>query len=262
MRYITLYRTYLAMAIKAKLSYRVDLLVGMFSFMLRNIVNFFTIFMIFNSVVSLGDWTIDRMVFLYAFSLIPKGIDHVFTDAIWYVSHRFVAIGEIDKFLVRPVNPLFQLISSEFQYEGFGEVLLGVIVIVISLPKQTIQWSWNNAIPFILCGIFATFVFTGVKLFFASIAFFTKRSIQVMTTVYEMSDFARFPIEVFGDTIKNILLFIIPFGLVIYYPVKYLLEGKDLWGLTALVALVTVVLNIIAYQFWKFGLSKYESTGS
>lgn len=83
-----------------------------------------------------------------------------------------------------------------------------------------------------------------------------------MTTVYQFSDFARYPIEIFGDEIKNLLLFVIPFGLVIYYPVKYLYLGVNMWGLAAGVVVVTVLLNVIAYRFWLFGLSRYESTGS
>lgn len=262
MNYFLLYRKYLAMAIKSKLSYRVDLIVGMFSFMLRNVINFLTMFLIFSSVPRIGDWTIEMLVFLYGFSLLPKGIDHVFTDAIWFVGHRFVAIGEIDKYLIRPLNPLFQIIASEFQYEGFGEVLLGMFVFLALLPSQPIVWSWHNTIPFVICGAAATFVFTAVKLFFATIAFFTKRSVQIMTTIYQFSDFARYPIEIFGDAIKNLLLFVLPYGLVIYYPIKYLYTNQNMWGLTGVVVLVTFLMNVVAYRFWIFGLSRYESTGS
>ncbi len=40
--------------------------------------------------------------------------------------------GKFDKYLVRPLNPLFQVIVEKFQPDGFGEIIIGSILLIFS----------------------------------------------------------------------------------------------------------------------------------
>jgi ABC-2 type transport system permease protein len=61
---------------------------------------------------------------------------------------------------------------------------------------------------------------------------------------------------------SGILLTVIPVGFVNYVPSLYLLRGElGAWVLVAIV--VVAILSLAAsLRFWKFGLTKYQSTGS
>ena len=261
-KYLKLYPHYVAMCIKTKLSYKVDAIIGIVSFLITNIVAFSTLYLTISSIPSLNGWTFEKMAFLYGFCLIPKSIDHILTDAIWWLGGWSIRKGDLDKYLIKPLNPLFQLIADDFQYDGLGELILGIFLLVVYGPMQTITWSLTNVIPLIVCGFFAIFIFTAIKLIFASVAFWTKRSIELMTTIYELSSFTKYPINIFNRFVKVILVYIIPFSLAMYYPIDYLYRGESIWILTLAVAAVTILLCVIAYSLWHIGLKKYESAGN
>ncbi len=262
MKYLKIYPKYLAMALKAKLAYRMDAVIGMIGFLVTNTAAFLTLYLTISSIPSFGDWTIEKMVFLYGFCLVPKAIDHLLTDNVWTLGNSMIVKGDLDQYLTKPLNPLFQIIAVNFQYEGFGELILGIVFLVLYAPQQNIVWTVNNVIPLILCGFFAIFLFFAVKLVTASVAFWTKRSITLMSAVYELSNFTKYPVEIFHNVVKVILLGVIPFSLVMYLPIAYLYQGKDIWGLTAMVGGVVTLVVFLAYGFFKLGLKKYESAGS
>ncbi len=261
-KYLKLYPHYIAMCIKTKLSYKVDAIIGIVAFLITNIIAFSTLYLTISSIPSLNGWTFEKMAFLYGFCLIPKSIDHVFTDAIWWLGGWSIRKGDLDKYLIKPLNPLFQLIADDFQYDGLGEFILGVFLLIVYGPMQNITWTMGNIIPLIICAIFSIFIFTSIKLIFASIAFWTKRSIELMTTVYELSSFTKYPIDIFNRIVKVILVYIIPFSLAMYYPIHYLYQEKSIWMLTLVVGIATILLSSFAYFLWHTGLKKYESAGS
>ncbi len=261
-RYWKLYRSYLAMAFKSRLSYRVDAVVGIFAFFLNNAVSLLVLVMTIQNIDTLAGWTFMNMAFLYGCLLIPKGIDHVFTDAIWQIGLNYVKLGKLDRFLIRPVNPLFQLIAEMFQHEGLGEVILGVALIIISAPYQNITWTFGALMGLIVCEFFAIFLFTAIKLITATVAFWTKVSIQFMTNIYNLSSYVRYPVEALGKVVKILLFYIVPFGLIIYWPVSCLYSGTSLLLPAIICPLVCISLLIISYLFWQYGLKHYESAGS
>src|SRR5690554_5120578 len=126
-KYFKLYPYYISRSIKARITYRFDALIGILGFLLENAILFLTIYLTISSVPSLEGWTVDMMGFLYGYYLIPKAVDHIFSDQIWQLSNGGITRGILDKYLVKPLNPLFQLVAELIQLEGFGELILGIV---------------------------------------------------------------------------------------------------------------------------------------
>lgn len=83
----------------------------------------------------LNGWSINELVFIYGFSQIPKGFDHLFADYIWLLSSRIVTNGEYDRYLLRPIPPLFQLLCDRLQLDAIGELLVGFSLVMISVTN-------------------------------------------------------------------------------------------------------------------------------
>lgn len=262
LRYIKIYPHFVAMCIKSKLAYKVDTIIGIFSFLFINIISFSTIYLTISSIPSLNGWTIANVAFLYGFGLIPKSIDHIFTDNLWMLAGEGVKRGIIDRYLVKPMNPLFLLIADDFQYDGFGELILGIILICSFGGSQNISWNFSNISALVICCFVSIFLFTAIKLIYASIAFWTKRSIEILNSVYYLSEYTKYPIDIFNKAIKVILVYIIPFSLVMYYPIVYLIDGKNIWLLTLIIVGVVTLFSSLGYFLWHQGLKRYESAGS
>lgn len=261
-KYLKLYPLYVSRSIKARLAYRLDALVGIFGFLIDNAITFSTLFLTISAIPSLNGWTINMMGFLYGFYLIPKSLDHILSDQIWQLANGGITRGILDKYLIKPLNPLFQLVAEMIQLEGLGEFMLGFIFLSIFGPKLVITWSFGSAVALVLCIIFAMGFFFAIKLIFGSLSFWTKRSIEVMTLIYEFSNFAKYPIDIFNRFIRILLTYILPFSVVIFLPIKALLFNENLWLVTLYVGLASSVMVLISLFVWNKGLARYESAGS
>lgn len=261
-KYFKLYPLYVSRSIKARLAYRFDAFIGIFGFFIENVITFSTLYLTISAIPSLNGWTINMMGFLYGFYLIPKALDHILSDQIWMLANGGITRGILDKYLIKPLNPLFQLVAEMIQLEGFGELILGIIFLSIFTPQLVISWTFGKVIALLLCVMFAMGFFFAIKLIFGSLSFWTKRSIEVMTLVYGFSNFAKYPIDIFNRFIRILLTYILPFSVVIFLPIKALLFNENIWLVTLYVAISSTAMIILSLFIWKKGLSRYESAGS
>lgn len=74
-------------------------------------------------------------------------------------------------------------------------------------------------------------------------------------------EFGRYPFSIYGEDVLRFLTYIIPLALFQYYPLLYLLE-MNTSRLYMLAPVGGLFFAIPAYAFWRFGLSRYKSTGS
>lgn len=261
-RYIKLYKRFLEQYIKSLMEYRVDFIFGLIGFILIQLTGVIFIKLVFNCIPSLKGWDFYEILFIYGLAQIPRGIDHVFTDYLWLFSQRTILQGEFDRYLLRPINPLFQVISESFQPDGLGELIIGIILVVMSSLKLNLSFGFVKIVSLVFIIIFGTLIYTAIKLATASIAFWVKFSQSYLFMVYQVSGFAKYPMGLYPKVIKGILTFLIPFAFTGYYPGAYLL-GKEsfLMGVVLTVVVGFVAINI-AYFIWKRGMRVYESSGN
>ncbi|MBY0755150.1 ABC transporter permease [Clostridium sardiniense] len=261
-RYLKIYFKFLKQYIKTLMEYKEDFIYGMIGFFLIQGTSIIFINLIFDNIQSLKGWSFYEIIFIYGFSQIPRGIDHIFTDYLWIFSGNSIVRGEFDRYLLRPLNPLFQVIAERFQPEGFGELVVGFILVILSGIKLGVTITPILIIGFIIATIGGTLIYTGIKLAAASIAFWTKTSFRHVQMAYELSGFAKYPVTIYPNVIKNLLTFIIPFAFTGFYPGAYLL-GKESFFFGVIMTLIVGVITItVAYFIWLKGISIYESAGN
>ena len=110
--------------------------------------------------------------------------------------------------------------------------------------------------------LFATFIYTAIKLAVTSIAFWVKFAQSYLFMVYQLSDFAKYPIGIYPKAIQGILTCLIPFAFTGYFPGSYFLGKGDIFTGVILTILISIIALFIAYRIWLIGITKYESSGS
>ena len=261
-RYLKLYIKFMAQFWKGLMEYRVDFFVGLFGFLIGQATGITFIYLIFQRIPSLNGWSFYQIVFIYGFAQLPRGLDHLLTDNLWMLSGRIIARGEFDRYLLRPINPLFHLLAEVIQPDAFGELIVGVILVTTASIKLHISFSLINIILFILLIIFGSIIYTSIKLIFASIAFWIKFSQAVLYMNYQISDFAKYPLSIYSKWMRVILSFIIPFAFTAYYPAGYFVGKVNLKFAVLGTCLVSIIMFSIAYTVWLMGIKAYESAGS
>lgn len=261
-RYMRLYGMFLSQYMKALMQSRTDFFVGILAFFLTQLGGIAFIALVFLQIPDLLGWSFHELLFIYGFANIPRGLDHMFTDYLWLLAGRVVVNGEFDRYLVRPINPLFQIIAQKFQPDGIGEVVIGIILVAYASTLGGISFTFLKVLVFILMALLATLIYTSIKLFFASLAFWVKRSQSILFMFYSMSDFAKYPLEIYHKFIRLSITYIVPFALTAYIPASYFLGAAELVPTLARISLITALAMILGYSTFQRGMKRYESVGN
>ena len=261
-RYARLYRVLISQFLKTIMQSKVDFLMGLFGFFFTQITGIAFLYLVFEQIPDLQGWTFDQLIFIYGFAQIPRGIDHLFTDNIWLVAWWMVIDGDFDRYMLRPMNVFFQVICEKLQPDALGELLVGGILLWISLSKGILIVDTMHVVMFILSVLAGALIYTSIKLFFASIAFWVKQSGPFLQVAYEMSNFAKYPTEIYGKFVQFIITWVIPFAFVAYLPASYFLMEKNPLTTIGAECVIAVVFWLISYGVFQYGITKYESAGN
>lgn len=242
-------------------AYRLDFALGAGAFLVRVGVQTAVVGLVFRQVPAVGGWSYHQVLFLLGFSLLPRGLDHLFTDQLWELGRKLVQRGEFYRYLIRPVNPLFSLLSERFFHpDGLGELVVGAVLVIwagseLGLEPTATQWALAPLL--VLCG---ALIHTAVKLFFASLSFWTVTSLPAMYAANQVSEFAGYPLDIYHSSLRALLTWVLPFAFTSYVPAAYLLTGDP--GLLGWLPVVTATAVLLALAVWRRGINRYEMTGS
>ncbi|MCI5621127.1 MAG: ABC-2 family transporter protein [Lachnospiraceae bacterium] len=262
-RYMRLYRVFIAQFFKKLVQSKADFLIGLIGFFLTQASGIAFLFLVFQQIPVLKGWTLDQLIFIYGFAQIPRGIDHLLTDNIWLVAYRLVVNGQFDRYMLRPMNVFLQIIFESLQPDALGELTVGTILVIMSLSKGIVIVDGVHILFFIISIIAGAVIYTAVKLLFASLAFWMKRSGPVLQTAYELANFAKYPTEIYAKGIRFIITYIIPFAFVVYLPASYFLKSTvSPMSTIGVECVIAVVFLGIAYGVFTWGIRCYESAGN
>lgn len=261
-RALKMHRIFMVQELKRFMEYKGDFITGAIGMLVAQLCNIAFISVIFSQIPTLKGWKFEEVLFIYGFSLLPKAIDHLFFDNLWSVGYFIVKKGDFDKFLTRPINPLFHVMAEKFQIDALGELVMGVVLISCALPSIRLEWSFIRVLLTIVAIFFASFIYTGIKTATAAISFWTKQSGAITHMFYMTNEFVNYPISVYNKAVQNILTYVIPFAFTSYFPALYFLTGENPLFNIGMTMLVSVVVMGVGVLIWNKGLKAYESAGS
>jgi ABC-2 type transport system permease protein len=180
---------------------------------------------------------------------------------------HFVKTGNFDRILLRPRSAALQLIGYDFRLARVGRLAQGLLVIGLATAALSLQWDAPKLALALWTVAGGVALFFGLMVFQAVLAFWTVESLEVMNVLtYGGVQAAQFPLSIYAGWFRTFLIFIVPLGCVAYFPVLAILGKPDPLGapdwllpLTPAAGFAFLALSFLA---WRFGVSKYTSTGS
>lgn len=263
MRYVKLYFVCIKRSILSRLEYKKDAIISILSFLISNACSLCSIYFILQAIPSLKGYSIAEVGFFYGFSMLPIAIDHLFSDEFWLVAYRRVQLGDMDRHFIKPVPVIFQMFAETFQPDGFGEIIVGVTMIIICGVNLNITVSFGGIFVLVIAVIFGALIITSFKIIFSSLAFIFKKSGPLLQVIYNFTNYAKYPISIYPKVIRIILVFVFPFGLIVSLPINTLLYGTyNPYLLSLWIIGVAIGLFLVALFVWSKCAKHYESTGS
>lgn len=260
-RYARLYWYFLLQRLKILMEYRVNFMIGATSTIILQAAGLLTIWVVMGQVPSLNGWSLNEILLVYGLLTLSKSITHMFADNLWTIGMNYIRTGEFDRFLVRPIDPLFHLLADRFCHDGIGNFLVGAALVAQSTAALGIVWSPLNVGYLILAVLSGGAIFIALNLITATSAFWITESIPVTQIIFNTHEFAKYPLTIYHQFIGILLTWLIPYGFAAFYPASHLL-GRDVGMLAWMGPVVATVFVLIALRVWQIGLGHYSSTGS
>ncbi len=256
-----LYLRFFSMHLKSQMQYKVSFLLtalGQFLVSFTALLGIWFMFAQFNEVEG---FSFQQVLLCFATVLMAFSLAECFGRG-FDVFPRMINNGEFDRVLVRPRHEVFQVLASQIEFTRIGRLLQAIMVFCYAIPASGVNWTYDKIITLFLMIACGSIVFFCLFMIYAAFSFFTIEGLEFMNVFTDGGrEFGRYPFSVYGDDVLRFLTYVIPLALFQYYPLLYLLDMKKsiLYMLTPLLGLL---FTIPAYAFWRFGLSKYKSTGS
>ncbi|WP_179877508.1 ABC-2 family transporter protein [Bacillus wiedmannii] len=174
--------------------------------------------------------------------------------------------GSFIKYLIRPFSPLFMYISSSFPISTLGSALSSIIMFFWAIKINNIHFNLLDIIFIIYSIIGGAFIIAGTFILNSGLAF---KNIDT-TNTFENSlgvarEMSRFPLKIYPWYLKWILLTIIPYGLVAYVPIHFIMH-KPLLDLPPVLIIISPIIGVIyfilCWRIWGYFLKQYDATGS
>lgn len=260
-RYASLYGLFLVQRLKILMEYRVNFLIGASSTIFVQAAGLLAVWVVMRQVPDLVGWSFDEILLIYGLLTLARSINHMFADNLWTLGWNYIRSGSFDRFLVRPVDPLFHLLADRFCHDGIGNFLVGAALVVKSSIALEIPWTASNLFFLVVAVLSGGAIFIALNLITATSAFWIVDSIPAIQIIFNTHEFARYPLNIYGKGVRNLMTWVIPYGFASFYPASYLL-GREAGNLAWFGPPIAAALLFVGYRVWLFGLKHYAGTGT
>lgn len=256
-----LYLNLIALNLKSQMQYKLSFFLTTIGQFLTAFTSFFGLYFLFSRVDAIDDFTYGQVFLCFAVVMLSFSLGEMAGGGM-AVFPRMLGNGEFDRALVRPRNVILQVLAPNVDFTRLGLLVQAVIVLCMAVPASGVSWTWDKVLTLCLMVLCGSAVFFGLFLLKAACTFFTVEDPNFMNLfTYGNREFGQYPLSVYGDGVLNFLTFVIPLSLFQYYPLLYLLERKQS-PFFMLLPVLSLLFLIPCYGFFRFGLSRYKSTGS
>jgi ABC-2 type transport system permease protein len=243
-----IYKTCVATAIARALAYRLNFMFSMFITLCFNLLFPLTTILVYRSGARFPGWNFYEVLLIQSIFTLSLGLACVLFSNVLWSTMQHIREGSFEVVLLRPVNPLFFLIATNFDTGSFGLLIGGGVMFGIAVSHTGIVSL--AAVPqflFLFAGGFA--VMTGFQMIMAATSFKWVGNDRLPDILDSILSFGKYPISIFPRAVRTLASFIIPVGMIGFFPASALLGRLDP------VAFISVIPCIL---FMFFGIWLYH----
>lgn len=226
----------------------------------RNTGAIATVWVLFSRIHAIGEWTFPQVLLIYGLSIFSRSLFHLFWVELMSVSWM-VRTGHIDRLLVRPLNPLFQVVAGYLDNDDWGELLTAVILVWTSLGMLGQRTVWN-ILWVLVAAVSGSLIFASMHIVGNAMAFFTIESSGFTTLAWTVDEFTRYPADIYGKGVRTLITWVIPVAFASFYPAQLVFGNDALVRMALATPVVAVVTFVCAYRFWTKAIDFYQGVGN
>lgn len=260
-----LYLRFWRISLLAMLQYRVNLIVWTVFGVAYHVAGVGLLWAMLLRFRAIGGWNFGDLLFLYALWALGHGVYAALFGKVGHVA-RHVRDGQFDRFLVRPLNPLLQVMTVP------GGITIDDLVIAVPLfvvAQRVAAVAWTPGLALLLPGavLGAALIEGAILLAIATASFWLVRidAVRLLVETVEL-EFIRYPLSIFPRAAQVVFTWLLPLAFVAYLPAQVFLQRSPAGIAVGTLGYFTPAVGgaafALAYALWSYGVDHYQSTGS
>lgn len=251
-KHLKLIGLYIRFSLQSAMEYRASFISQALGMFLNNAFFIFFWWVIFQKVSSIGGYGFREVMLIWALAASAYGASHIlFGNA---AQLPFVIInGELDTYLLQPKDVYINVLCSRTTVSAWGDLFFGFVLFFAVIGASLLR-----LLLFILFTLAGGLLMAAVMSSAGTLTFFAGNSSAISRMVLEfMLNFSLYPDSIYGRGIRIVMYTLLPAGFMVFLPIKVLSVFS--WGGFLGLLAVDSVYVVLAYLFFRRGLSRYES---
>ncbi len=260
-RKICLYRHYVSIVVRGMMQYKASFLLNSLGQFLVSFSVFLGIYFMFRRFHQVRGYSYSEVLLCYAIVLMEFSLAEMWARGFDTFS-GLVRSGEFDRVLVRPQGEILQVLGSRFELTRLGRMSQAVVMLVYAFCTAEIHWTVGRVCTLLFMLVGGTAVFSGLFLIYAALCFFTLEGLEFMNVLTDGArEYGKYPLDVYGKRVLQFATVLVPYALIQYYPLQYIL-GRTANPIYIFLPLAAVLFLLPCYGLWRYGVRHYKSSGS
>lgn len=204
----------------------------------------------------LSGYNLDQLIIFFLIFNVFDLLGQIFYRGIYWYRNEIIS-GNFDFTLTKPLDPLFQVLVSHTDWLDIPPLIITVGFLIIKLPAVSV----SELLAFIFMGLIAMVLITAIHIFVGAIGVLTTEVDHAIWIYRDLSQMGRFPVDIYIESVRFFLNFIIPIGLIFTLPAKALI-GLLSWQWLAGALVFAGGFYYLIIKFWQYALKQYSSASS
>ena len=215
---------------------------------------------LFGHIGNLAGWNKAHVLLVLSFYYLFQNISDIFFKDNFEDFSDTMRKGELDFRLIKPASSRLLIFLYRMRFDQ-----LSALIITIALFSYTLSQFDTPVSPVALAigvfyMVFSTILYFSLLSIIATFAFWVQKNDTFRVLMWNVSQVARYPRQIYIGLTGKILTFVIPFAGLASIPAEIAVQFNTGYLPHFFVAL-TIVMLFISRWFWNFGLKKYSSAG-
>lgn len=259
--FIHLYGAYVSMNVRSIMQYKASFIMTVIGQFLVSFNVFLGVFFMFQRFSKVRGFSYHEVLLCFSLFLMELSIAEMFARGFDSFS-GMVREGTFDRVLVRPVSPVLQVLGSKFELTRVGRMVQAAFMFIYGISVSDVHWTLSKIVTVVFMLIGGSALFIGIFMIYAALCFFTLEGLEFMNVFTDGArEYGKYPLGVYGKRMLQLTTFVVPYALVQYYPFLYLIGHSTRIAYICL-PLAALFFLVPCYGLWRFGVRKYQSSGS
>ncbi|WPU64248.1 ABC transporter permease [Peredibacter starrii] len=260
-RYLRLYLYFLQFSFSKAMEFRIDFTFRILMDIIYYAVNILLFKTLFLHTGLIGGWNEEQMmVFVSCYLLVDAINMTVFSTNMWWLP-AYINKGELDYYLIRPVNPLFFLSLREFSANSFINLITAVAFFIYSLSNYTGDYNWMQLLGLLALLVNGALVYYTLHMMMIIPVFWTHSSRGFIDLFYSLGLAMERPDKIFKGWLRVVFTMIVPLTVLASFPARAFLEGFTSDVLLHITCVTVGAWGLMLF-WWRRGLKNYSSASS